>query len=57
MGIGFFLKVFVADTISYVVDMAYNNLSTSSGILILIAAFLYFINYLMKIINIFRKAV
>jgi D-alanyl-lipoteichoic acid acyltransferase DltB (MBOAT superfamily) len=41
MGIGFFLKVFVADTLAYVIDQIYGNLDKSSGILILIATLFF----------------
>jgi D-alanyl-lipoteichoic acid acyltransferase DltB (MBOAT superfamily) len=41
MGLGFFLKVFVADTLGYIVDQTYNNLDIASGLLILISTFVF----------------
>jgi D-alanyl-lipoteichoic acid acyltransferase DltB (MBOAT superfamily) len=41
MGLGFFLKVFVADTLGYIVDQTYNNLNIASELLILISTFVF----------------
>jgi D-alanyl-lipoteichoic acid acyltransferase DltB (MBOAT superfamily) len=41
MGLGFFLKVFVADTLGNIVDQTYNNLDISSGLLILLSTFAF----------------
>jgi D-alanyl-lipoteichoic acid acyltransferase DltB (MBOAT superfamily) len=41
MGVGLFLKVFVADNISYIVDYAYGDIVGSTGWLLLVATFLF----------------
>jgi D-alanyl-lipoteichoic acid acyltransferase DltB (MBOAT superfamily) len=41
MGFGFFLKVFVADTLGYIVDQTYNNLNIASGLMILLSTFAF----------------
>jgi D-alanyl-lipoteichoic acid acyltransferase DltB (MBOAT superfamily) len=41
MGLGFFLKVFVADTIGYIVDETYNNLNMAPGLSILVSTFFF----------------
>jgi D-alanyl-lipoteichoic acid acyltransferase DltB (MBOAT superfamily) len=41
MGLGFFSKVFVADTLGYIVDQTYGNLDPASGLLILVATFFF----------------
>ncbi|MDR3050468.1 MAG: MBOAT family protein [Oscillospiraceae bacterium] len=41
MGIGFFLKVFVADTLAYVVNIAYDSAATASALFLLLATALF----------------
>jgi D-alanyl-lipoteichoic acid acyltransferase DltB (MBOAT superfamily) len=41
MGLGFFLRVFVADTIGYIVDETYNNLNMVPGLSILVSTFFF----------------
>jgi D-alanyl-lipoteichoic acid acyltransferase DltB (MBOAT superfamily) len=41
MGLGLFLKCFVADTLGYIVDQTYDNPGMASGILLLVSTFAF----------------